>query len=679
MQNPLLHLTENIFMEVKSEHFEPAIDAILQQNRQKIAQLIEEGNPDFKNIIGKMEDIDVELQNIWSVISHLQHVKNLPEMREPYEKCLEKLTEYEIEIGQNKRIFDQIEKIKNSKTFTLLTTVEKKIIDDYLLDFKLSGIHLPESEKKRYQDIQKKLSKLSTDFSNHLLDATDAWTFHIQQEQELLGIPEANKNQMAKRAKEKNLSGWLITLDFPTYYSVITYADNRELRKEIHYAYMTRASDLASDHPEWDNTEIINEILNLRQEMAHLLGFENYAQLSLERKMARNTHDVLNFLHDLGQKSLTSAKNEIEELKTFAANNFNITDLQAYDISYMSEKLRQKKFSIDDEMLRKFFPEKKVLQGLFKVIQNLFSITLKEKPNINAWHEDVKYFDLYDSNHQHIGSLYLDLYARPQKRSGAWMDSFRTRHRFQNGTLQLPIAYVICNFTPGEQDYGSLLTHEEVQTLFHEFGHALHHLLTAQEYSSISGIEGVPWDGVEFPSQFMENFCWAPETLSFISSHVETGESLPAQTLENLLAAKNFQSAMSMMRQLEFSLIDYRLHLDTNFQHHKNWVQTTIDNIRNKFSVIPYVPYNRFQHNFSHIFCGGYAAGYYSYKWAEVLSADAFTRFQQEGVLNSELGLSFCKCILQKGGSEDFLNNFIEFMGRKPNVDALLKQEGIIK
>jgi oligopeptidase A len=679
MKNPFFSVDNTtLFNQVHPSAFESIIDEILDHNRRKIQELTVIEEPTFEKIIPLLEDCDVELQNRWNIISHLHNVQNNEELRSPYEKCLQKITDYQIEIGQNNGLYKKILEIKQHPSFEKAASERKKIINEYLLDFNLSGVHLSSEDKLKFQKNQEILSKLTNQFENNLQDFTDSWSLEVKDKNKLKGIPEKTITQLKEKANEKKIDGWLITLDYPTYYSVISYAEDRELRKELYFAYVTRASELHPGKEKWDNSKIIDAILSHRYTESNILGYESYAHLSLAKKMAKKTNNVIEFLDNLSEKSKKAALNEMENLSDFSKKNLGITHLEPWDLSFVSEKLKQKKFSINDEMLRKYFPEKKVLSGLFKIIKILFDISIVEKNHSNLWNKDVRYFELTDNKGQLVGKLYLDLYARPQKRGGAWMDSAEVRHRFVDHTLQLPAAYVICNFTPADLTHGSLLNHDEVQTLFHEFGHALHHLLTQQNINSISGLHGVPWDGVEFPSQFMENFCWHKETLELISSHIDTNEPLPEEVLKNLLAARNFNSAISMLRQIELSLFDFKIHLEYSADI-PNFVQHLLDDIRKKVSVTPTAPFNRFQHSFTHIFSGGYAAGYYSYKWAEVLSADAFLRFKQEGILNPKLGREYLEKILAKGGSEDYLKLFVDFMGREPDVKALLIQEGILE
>ena len=482
---------------------------------------------------------------------------------------------------------------------------------------------------------------------------------------------------MAQLAKEQQQQGWLISLDFPSYFAIITYADNRDLRQKIYTAYVTRASELGPNAGKWDNSDIMVSILQLRQEEAKLLGYHNYAELSLVPKMAKNTAQVNEFLSELAERSLPFAREEWQELVQFTQAQHNMELLQPWDIAYYSEKLRQQKFQLSQEELRPYFPLPHVLQGLFTVVNKLYGIVIKErKDGFEKWHAGVQFFDLYDADNNLIGGFYIDLFARAQKRGGAWMDSCKTRNRDSSGKLQLPIAMLNCNFTAPTDSSPALLTHEEVLTLFHEFGHGLHHLLTQMEYFSISGINGVAWDAIELPSQLMENWCWQTEGLDLLACHYQTHAKLPAAMLEKLQAAKNFQAGMQMARQLEFSLFDFHLHEATDINTPQQ-IQNLLDQIRQKNAVVPVAVFNRFQHGFAHIFGGGYAAGYYSYKWAEVLSCDVFTQFKDHGIFDAKTARGFLEEFLSKGGSDDAMQLFVAFMGREPKIDALLQDNGI--
>ena len=633
----------------------------------------------WKNLVEPIDDVDDALGKLFSPVSHMNSVVSSDELREAYESCLPLLSEYGTFVGQHKPLYEAYQQLANSEHYTTLNTAQKKVIDNALRDFKLSGIALPAEQQKRYGEICTRLSELSSQFSNNVLDATQAFTVNITDEAQLSGLPESAKEAAKALAEEQNLSGWLFTLDFPSYLPVMTYCDNRELREKMHTAFVTRASDQGPNAGEYDNSDIMLEILNLRHELAQLLGFNNYAEKSIATKMASETSQVIQFLEDLAAKSKSQGQAELDELTEFAKTKHpDAKALQAWDLAYYSEKLKQEKYAISDEELRPYFPENKIVAGLFKVVHQLFGLTITEQTGIDTWHKDVKFYNVVDANNNLRGSFYLDLYARAKKRGGAWMDDCIGRRELPSGEIQLPVAYLTCNFNKPVGDKPALFTHDEVVTLFHEFGHGIHHMLTQINASSVSGINGVPWDAVELPSQFLENWCYEPEALAFMSGHYETGEPLPKEMLDKMLAAKNFQSAMQMLRQLEFSLFDFKMHL--NFDASKdnsNYIQNILNEVRAEYSVTKAPSFNRFQHGFGHIFGGGYAAGYYSYKWAEVLSADAFSRFEEEGIFNKDVGNDFLTNILEKGGSEEPSELFKAFRGREPSIDALLRHSGI--
>ncbi|MFT7260532.1 MAG: oligopeptidase A, partial [Glaciecola sp.] len=501
------------------------------------------------------------------------------------------------------------------------------------------------------------------------------WTKLVTDETALAGLPDSAKAAAAQAARKKDLKGWLFTLDIPSYLPVMLYADNAELREEMYRAYSSKASDQGPNAGEFDNAANIDEILSLKQEAAGLLGFSSYAERSLATKMAKSTEQVTQFLRDLAKRSKPQAQNELQEIVDFASEHYAQQQLQPWDYTYYGEKLKQQKYAISDEELRPYFPEKQVVSGLFEVVSRLYGLRIEQQNDVDVWHEDVSFYNIYDAEDHHRGSFYFDLYAREKKRGGAWMDDCRSRRRLPNGELQLPVAYMVCNFNGPVDGKPALFTHDEVVTLFHEFGHGIHHMLTKIEAGGVSGINGVAWDAVELPSQFLENWCWQPEALSFISGHYESGEALPNELLEKMLAAKNYQSAMQMVRQLEFSLFDFTLHQQSNAEKS---VQQILDEIRQEVAVVIPPAFNKFQNSFGHIFAGGYAAGYYSYKWAEVLSSDAFGRFEEEGIFNQDTGRDFLNNILEMGGSREPMELFVAFRGREPQVDALLRHSGIV-
>jgi len=673
--NPLLTYTDlPPYSHIDAEQVVPAIDNVLASNRQAIDSLLK--NPPspltWENTALVLDEINEKLSKTWSPVSHLNAVMNNEALRVAYEACLPKLSSYSTEMGQNKPLYELYQALNNSPAANNFNTSQQSILKHILRDFHLSGIDLPPAAQQRYGEIQAQLAELSNKFSNQLLDATQAWTKHITHEQALKGIPESAKQQMAQSAKAKNLTGWLITLEYPCYSAVITYADDRALREEIYQAYCTRASDQGPIANKFDNGPIMQQILALRHELAILLGFNNYAELSLADKMAETPEQVLNFLNDLAERSKPFAEQDLKELSSFVAEQ-GITTLQNWDVSYYSEKLREARYSISDEALRVYFPINKVLAGLFNLVNQLYGIEIHELKDFDTWHPDVRLFAIQEQG-KIIGRFFFDLYARPHKRGGAWMDGARDRYQNSQGEIITPVANIVCNFMPASHGQPALLTHDEVTTLFHEFGHGLHHMLTQVNQLGASGINGVAWDAVELPSQFMENWCWQTQSLALISSHYQTGEPLPKELLEKMLAAKNFQSALMMVRQLEFSLFDFELH--THFGDGRT-IEQVLASVREKVAVLKPPAYNRFANSFAHIFAGGYAAGYYSYKWAELLSADAFSRFEEEGILNSQTGRLFRDTILAKGGSQEPLALFIEFRGREPNIEALLRHSGL--
>lgn len=666
------------FSNINIDDVPNVLKKILADNKAKIQNLLAStSHYSWENLVLPLELLGMNLENFWSAISHLNNVKNSDVLRKTYNDCLPQLTAYGTELGQNEDLYRAFKQIHDSADFETLTQAQKIIIDHALRDFHLAGVNLPVEQKNKYRDIQAQLAQLSTKFEENLMDATDHWQRLVILEEELHGLPEHAKATAREAAKKQQKEGWLLTLDFPCYFATITYADNRALRQEIYTAYVTRASDVGPDANIWDNSQIMVDILNYRHQESEILGYANFAELSIVPKMANETKQVKDFLWHLAEKAYPVAKREWQELVEFANKHYQIAELKPWDVAYFSEKLCQQKFKLAQEELRPYFPLARVLNGMFSVVQKLYNITIKPTTQkIDTWHSDVQYFEIF-ANDQLIGGFYLDLFARQQKRGGAWMDVCRTRYRTLNGDLQLPIAFLTCNFSPASENTPSLLTHDEVQTLFHEFGHGLQHLLTQMEYPSVSGISGVAWDAVELPSQFMENWCWHKESIDLISEHYLTKEKLPEEKLQQLIAAKNFQAGMQMVRQLEFSLFDFVLH-ETGHIKDATEIQKILDEIREKISVVPRVSFNRFQNSFSHIFAGGYAAGYYSYKWAEVLSADAFTKFETNGLFDQKTGSEFLNTVLAKGGSEEAMIVFKEFMGREPDVNALLRSNGIV-
>ena len=662
------------YSQIKPEHVEPAIEQILADNRAAITSLLQtqQAQPSWDGLVLALDELHARLGRAWSPVSHLNAVCNSAELRAAYEACLPKLSEYWTELGQNQALCQAYKALASSSAAAGFEVAQKTILEHALRDFRLSGIDLPPAEQQRYGEIQMKLSELTSRFSNQLLDATQAWTKAVADEAQLAGLPDSAKAQMAQAAKAKGLGGWLISLEFPSYYAVMTYADDRALREEVYTAYCTRASDQGPHAGQFDNGPLMEQILDLRQELAHLLGFAHYGELSLASKMADSTEQVLHFLRDLAVRSKPFAQRDLDELRAFAAEQ-GCADLASWDTGYYAEKLRQSRYSLSQEQVRAWFPIDKVLSGLFAIVQKLYGIEIHELKDFDTWHPDVRLFEIRE-NGAHVGRFFFDLYARANKRGGAWMDGARDKRRSAAGELISPVANLVCNFTPAVQGQPALLTHDEVTTLFHEFGHGLHHLLTRIEHAGVSGINGVAWDAVELPSQFMENWCWEPEGLALISGHFETGEPLPKDLLDKMLAAKNFQSGLMMVRQLEFSLFDFELHATHGDGRS---VLQVLESVRDQVAVMRPPAFNRFANSFAHIFAGGYAAGYYSYKWAEVLSADAFSLFEEQGVLNPETGRAFREAILARGGSREAMQLFVDFRGREPSIDALLRHSGL--
>lgn len=679
MENPLLHPTElPNFSDISPELIQPALKQIISQNRKELTELLSQSQPfTWANLLAPMEDMHDYLSKVWSPISHMHSVVETDALREAYNACLPILTEYNTEIMQNETLYKAVQSIADSGEYKKLDNAQRKVIDYELRDFKLAGVSLPVTDKARYAELQKQLSKLTTQFAENVLDATHGWTLHITDPNALKGLPGSTLKLAEETARNEKKPGWVLTLDFPCYSTVMKYLDNRELRWLMYEAYTTRASDQGPNAGRWDNTQIMEQILRTRYDVAMLLGFSNYAEYSLATKMAKSPQQVLNFLNDLVAKSKPAAEKEIAELKDYAKTHDNIDTLEAWDLAYYSEKLRQLHYSISQEDLRPYFPAAKVLSGMFEVVKRLYGLQIIERNDADVWHPQVKFFEVRDENNELRGYFYTDLYARPHKRDGAWMDECRNRRKLTNGKMQLPVAFLTCNFNRPIGDKPALLTHEDVITCFHEFGHCLHHLLTQVDYAAVSGINNVPWDAVEFPSQFFENWCWDKEAIKLISEHVETGDTLPDSLFNKMLAAKNFQPGMHMLRQLEFALFDFRLHLE--YDSSKNaQVQNMIDDVRKKVSVFRTPTFNRFQHSFSHIFAGGYSAGYYSYEWADVLASDAFGLFEEKGIFDKNTGRAFMHNILEQGGAREPMDLFIAFRGREPKIDALLRHKGLV-
>ncbi|MEY2697569.1 MAG: hypothetical protein RL333_1707 [Pseudomonadota bacterium] len=678
MSNPLLESRSlPAFSRIDAAHVRPAIEQLISENRKAIRLRLEAGGPyTWDNLVDPLETLDDQLNRAWSPVSHLNSVMNSDTLRDAYNGCIPLLSEYATEVGQNDALFAAYREIAESPEFEQLESSQRRIIENALRDFRLSGVDLPPEKKERFKAVAQELSRLSSQFQDNVLDATQGWHRVIEEESRLEGIPDSARAMAREVAKTMGLEGWVFNLEFPSYIAIMTHADDRELREAFYTAYATRASDQGPTAGKWDNTEILEQILALRHEEAELLGFKNFAELSLATKMAPSVDAVEAFLTDLADRSLPSAREDLATLKAFAEDALGIPDPQAWDLTYASEKLRQAHYSLSQEELRPYFPAPKVLQGLFKIIERLYGVTVHEVQGIETWHPDARYFEIRDAEGVR-GAFFLDLFARPKKRGGAWMDECSTRRRLGDH-LQLPVAYLTCNFTPPVGDQPALLRHDEVETLFHEFGHGLQHMLTRVDHLGVSGIHGVEWDAVELPSQFMENFCWNPEALGLISGHFETDAPLPESLLAKMLAARNFQSGMQMLRQVEFALFDIRMHRTFN-PSKGGRVYDVLAEVRDRVAVVKPPAFNRFPHSFSHIFAGGYAAGYYSYKWAEVLSSDAYSLFEERGVFDPKTGKAFLEEILEKGGSAGAMELFVAFRGREPSIEPLLRHSGLLK
>ncbi len=677
--NPLLDYSGlPLFSAVKPEHVKPAVETAIDKCKKIIIAVSEnfKDDPTWDNAIAPVEEADDRLSKVWGVVSHLNSVNNTDELRKAHDECLPLLSEFSSWAGQYKPYFEILKKIEASDAFGRLSIPQQKAIKNSIRDFTLSGIDLPEDKQAEYTKIVSRLSELQSKFSNNVLDATHGYTLHITDKEKLKGLPDSALALAKSEAEQRKLDGYVFTLEMPSYLPVLTYCENRDIRKEMYIAYGTRSSDVGPNAGKWDNAPLMEEILSLRDKEAKLLGFKSFAHLSLATKMADKPETVISFLEDLAKKSYKQGQNEVKTLEAFAKEQ-GLDKLEPWDISFYSEKLRQKKYAYSEEELRPYFPEDKVISGMFECAHRLYGITLKQRYGVDVWNENVKCFDVYEDKFGSIiGTLFMDLYARPGKNGGAWMDECLTRRYRADGALQLPVTYLVCNFSRPVGRKVSLLTHDEVVTMFHEFGHSLNHLLTKIDIADVSGINGVPWDAVELPSQFNENFAWQEEVLNFLSSNIKTHKPLPKEKLKALLDAKNFESAMAMLRQIEFALFDFRIHLEYDAEKGGR-IFEILNDVKSKVAVTPQYKDSRFPNNFTHIFSGGYSAGYYSYKWAEVLAADAFSKFEEDGIFNKDTGRDFMELILASGGAYEPLKNFEEFRGRKPQVDALLKQSGI--
>ena len=674
--NPLLDFSGlPRFSEFNPDNVTPAVDTLLQESGAIVERLSHDAaTPTWDHFVAPLDNANERMNRAWGQVNHLNAVMNSPELREVYNANLPKITQFYAELGQNQALFTKYKALRQSAEFASLSATRKKIIENELRDFRLGGAELPDDKKARFLEIQEEQSALASKFSENILDATKAFSLYIESEQELTGIPADVLQTAAEAAQTDGKSGWKFTLHAPSYLPVLQYADNRALREKMYHAYLTRAAEF--EHPEWNNAPLIEKILKLRDEEAKLLGYNNFAELSLVPKMAKSPQQVLDFLNDLAKRAKPYAEKDVAALRDFAKRELGLDTMEPWDRTYVAEKLRGQRYSFSEQEVKQYFPEPQVLAGMFRVVETLYGLTL-EQSSAPVWHKDVKFFDIFDRDKKLVGQFYLDLYARDTKRGGAWMDDAITRRRVGNG-IQTPVAYLNCNFSAPVGDKPALFTHDEVITLFHEFGHGLHHLLTQVEDLSVAGINGVEWDAVELPSQFMENFCWEWDVLQHMTRHVDTGAPLPRALFDKMIAAKNFLAGMDMVRQLEFSLFDMHLHYDFVIGASKT-PQQLLSEIREHIAVVFPPSYDRFPNSFSHIFAGGYSAGYYSYKWAEVLSADAYSLFEEGGVLNEQIGQRFRGEILSVGGSRPALESFVEFRGREPNIDALLRHNGMLE
>jgi oligopeptidase A len=677
-ENPLLSdASLPAFSRIGAADVVPAIDAILADYQAGIERLTAAGAPrDFVHVMLEQERLDQRLSRAWAPVSHLHAVADTRELRAAYEQAEEKITDFASALGQNRDLYAKVQAVADAPDFAQRSRPERALVEHALRDFKLSGVALEEPARTRFRDIANELSKLTTAFSNAVLDATDAWQEHIQDERDLAGIPESGRAVLREYAREHELDGWLVTLKQPAVQAVLTYADNRPLRERVYWAYQTRASDQGPDAGKFDNSERMEKILALRHEAAQLLGFANAAEESLATKMAETPNEVLAFLRDLIARAKPVAQHELEELRAFARSELGLEILESWDVAYASEKLRLARYALDEEQLKAYFPLPSVMDGMFALAGKLYGISVEPaREPVDTWHPDVRYCEVRDAGGTAIAGVYLDLYARSGKRGGAWMDVCRARFRDGDG-VQLPIAFLTCNFAPPSGERPSLLTHDDVQTLFHEFGHGLHHMLTRIDLPSIGGIDGVEWDAVELPSQFMENFCWNRQALDLFAKHWSTGERLPDELFDKMLAARHFQAGMFLCRQLEFGLFDFLLHANYDPARGAR-VMETLEAARREAAVLHPPAWQRFPHAFTHIFAGGYAAGYYSYLWAEVLSADVFGAFEEHGVIDAATGARFRDEFLGVGASRPALESFVAFRGRTPQPDALLHSYGL--
>jgi oligopeptidase A len=670
VNNPLLDLGElPAFGRIEASHARPALEKVLAENRARVEELTAQANPTFASLVAPVEELSYRLSRAWSPIAHLNAVANSPQMREAYNDCVPLLTEYSSELGQNAALQAAYLHVLKSEG-DALDPPQRKVLENALRDFRLAGVDLPPAAKTRYREVAQRLAQLATKFSENVLDAGRAYTRSVSNSAELAGLPANTIDRAAADAREANQAGWLFKLDQPTYMTIMSSAESEQLRRDIYEAWITRASELGPSAGRFDNNAIIAEILPLRHELSKLLGFGNYAEYALATRMAKSSKQVLAFLEDLARRCMPAAREEYMDLEEFAGRKLN-----AWDMAFYGERLQESRFKVSQEALRPYFPLPKVLSGLFALIHRLYGIRVRERAEVGVWHPSVRYYDLIDKDDRLVAGFFLDPYSRSEKRAGAWMDECVVAKSLPSGTA-LPVAQLVCNFTAPAAAAPSQLTHDEVITLFHEFGHGLHHMLTRVAYPSIAGINGVAWDAVELPSQFMENFVWRAEVLPLISAHVDSGEPLPVDMLQRLVGTRTFNAALDTLRQIELASFDFELHANFDDKLGAN-VAATLAAVRRRVAVVPAAAFNRMPASFAHIFAGGYAAGYYSYKWAEVLAADAFEAFEEAGVFDASTATRFRDSILARGGSVDAMDAFVRFRGRQPDVRPLLKQTGI--
>ena len=671
MENPLLgQETLPPFARIRPEHVEPGVRELLERGRTRIGEIAALEKPTFATVVEPLEDLQHSVSRTWSPVSHLNAVLNSDALRVGYNACLPLLSAYQTDLSQSEKLYRAYRTIAEQEGASL-GPVQRQVIEHTLRDFRLAGVGLDAARKEQFKNVMLELTQLQAKFEENVLDATNGWTYHVTEASELRGLNEMLIDQARKRAHDGRLEGWVLTLDQPTYVAVVTDAESSTLRRAFYEAWTTRASDRGPNAGRWDNSAVMEDILRKRHEAARLLDFRSYAEYALSTRMAHSVAEVIQFLHELALSARSAAQQEFAELEAFAG-----TQLAPWDVGFHAERLQRSRYSVSQEELRPYFPLPRVLSGLFEVAERLFGVRIRERQGVPVWHPDVRFFEIESADGQSVGNFYLDAYARPNKRSGAWMDECVGRKRLASGLAQ-PVAYLVCNFLAPSENQPALLTHDDVLTLFHEFGHGLHHLLTRVDYPSIAGINGVAWDAVELPSQFLENYAWHPDVLRRISSHVQTGESLPVQTQSKLIATRSFHAGLQMMRQLEFALFDFRLHAEYDPERGGR-VLEVLGEVRKEVAVVTVPEWNRFPNSFGHIFAGGYAAGYYSYKWAEVLAADAFAAFEENGVFDRGTAQRFLDSILSRGGSRDALEAFVEFRGRRPDVKALLRQHGIV-